>query len=228
MSLDLSSTLTLGAPMTLSGNLDVERSSTLNMANQPLSAATVYLGWNQSQPVTVVNGGPVTATNLYVGGGSKVTLAALNSVVNNQIEVSGNSVLALAQTSGQLTGLTLHGASASDLSLNDTSVLKLSNSNYGGPSWLFRWQDTSAGNWVNTMTGSIAAGRIAVSSTSGYSVFDEEGYTYIAAPSTLVWNGAGGDNNLEYRRELGRHNADGGPMAAFRRPVRQSQRPRHE
>ena len=67
LSLYHASTLTLGGPLTLSGNLDVEQSSTLNMAGQSLTASTVYLGWNSNQPVTVLNGGPITATNLNVG-----------------------------------------------------------------------------------------------------------------------------------------------------------------
>ena len=65
VSLDLSSTLTLGAPMTLSSNLDATRSSTLNMAGQALTAPTVELGYPYAQPVTVLNAGPITATNLY-------------------------------------------------------------------------------------------------------------------------------------------------------------------
>ena len=36
---------------------------------------------------------------------------------------------------------------------------------------------------------------MAVSSASGYSVFDVEGYTYVATPSTLYWNGGGAGNN---------------------------------
>ena len=50
-----SSTLTLGSATTLSGNLDVESYATLDMANNPLSAATVYLGWNSGQPITILN-----------------------------------------------------------------------------------------------------------------------------------------------------------------------------
>jgi fibronectin-binding autotransporter adhesin len=189
-----SSTLTLGASMSLSGALDVENSATLDMAGHSLHAATVYFGWLDSQPAFVRNPGPVTANYLYAGGGSSVTLSAPNSVVNTQIELSDNSALTLQQPGGQLTGLTFQGSSSGNLIINDTSVLELSGSN-NGQSWLFRWQDPVGGSWVNTLTGSIASGHIAVSSSAGYSVFDLEGYTYVATPSTLIWNGGGADNN---------------------------------
>ena len=190
------SALTLGASMSLGGNFDErDNSSTFNMAGHPLSASTIYLGWFDGQPVNVVNPGAVTANSLYVAGGSALPLSAQNSVVNSLITISNNSVLTLQQPSGQLTGLTFHGSTSAALSVNDTSVLKLTGGSNSGPSWLFRWQDPAAGTWVNSLSSQITAGRIAVSSSTGYSLFDDEGYTYIAAPTTLFWNGGGGDNN---------------------------------
>ena len=55
VSLDLSSSLTMGAAMTLTGNLDLERSSTLDMAGHPLTANVVQLGWNNNLPYTLLN-----------------------------------------------------------------------------------------------------------------------------------------------------------------------------
>ncbi len=191
-----SSTLTLGAPMTLSSVLDVESSSMLNMGGQPLNLPTAEFGVSNGRPVNVANAGTLTANYLLdAGGGSGVVLSAPSSVVNTEISVSNNSVMTLQQPSGQLTGLTFHGSTSAALALNDTSALELSGGSNSGPSWIFRWQDLTAGSWVSTLTGAIAAGRIAVSSTSGYSVFDLEGYTYVATPSTLIWNGGGADNN---------------------------------
>ena len=176
------STLTLGASMTLNSYLDVEQGSTLNMAGYPLSAPTVYLGWGYNQPVSLLNGGPISTNNLYVGGSSTVTLSGLNDVVNNQIALSG-STLALQQANGQVTGLTFHGAAASDLTLSGSSVLQLTAGSNSGPNWLFRWQDPSGGNWQSTLAGLISGGSITITSSAGYSLFDEEGYTYIAAPA---------------------------------------------
>ena len=192
VSLDLSSSLTLGAPMTLTGNLDLERSSTLNMAGHPLSAYAIYMGWSYGLPVTVVNAAPVTANYLYVGG--SVALAAPGSVINNTMTIAGTSTLTLQQPAGQSTGLTFFGSTSAALAINDISVLQLAGGANSNPAWTFRWQDVG-GSWESTLNGLIAAGRIAVSSSSGYSVFDDEGYTYVATPSTLIWNGAGGNNN---------------------------------
>ena len=99
-SLDLSSTLTLGAPMTLSGNLDVTRSSTLNMAGQALTAPTVELGYPYAQPVTVLNAGPITATNLY-DYTSVLALTGSSAVTNLTLSYSAQATTA---TTGNVTG----------------------------------------------------------------------------------------------------------------------------
>jgi fibronectin-binding autotransporter adhesin len=193
VSLDLSSTLSLGTPLTLNGQMVLERDATLNMNGQPLRANTVYFGWSYQQPVNVINRGPIAAANLYVG--SSGTLRAANSAINILLDISYDSVLTLEQPSGQLTGMTFHGSSSSALAINDTSVLQLSSGSNSGPSWIFRWQDPAAGTWESALGGLIAAGRLAVTPSAGYSIFDQGGYTYIAAPTTLTWNGGGGDNN---------------------------------
>ena len=193
VSLDLSSSLTLGAAMTLSGNLDLERSSTLDMAGHPLSANVVFLGSGNGLPVNIVNPGAVTTNYLYVG--TPVTLAAPASVVNNILTIAGTSTLTLQQPSGQLTGLTFYGSSSAALAIADISVLQLSGGSNNNAAWIFRWQDVGGVSWESTLNSMIAAGQISVSSSSGYSVFDDEGYTYVATPSTLIWNGGGANNN---------------------------------
>ncbi len=189
------STLTMGANMALAGALSLQDAgSTLDMGGHRLTANQVFLGWYGSGAVSVANPGPVTANYLYSANGSAPTLQAPGSTVTDQINLEANADLTLQQPGGQFTGLTFLGSSSSDLIINDTSVLQLSGSN-SGPSWIFRWPDLPGGSWVNTLTGAIAAGQIAVSSSAGYSVFDLEGYTYIATPSTLIWNGGGTDDN---------------------------------
>jgi autotransporter-associated beta strand protein len=193
--LDFSSSLTLGSSMSLGTQIDIERGGVLNMANQPLTVPTFYIGWYEGQPANVINSGSITANNLYIAGGSTDTLRAPGSTINTAMTLSNNSVITLQQPSGPLTGLTFHGSTSSALTINDTSVLQLSGGSNNNAAWIFRWQDVGGASWESTLKGLIAAGRIAVSSTSGYSVFDDEGYTYIATPSTLIWNGGGGDNN---------------------------------
>ncbi len=210
------SRLNLGAPASLSSAMDVrDNYSTLNMNGYTVTTPNVYLGWFDSQPVNVVNPGAVVTTNLFVGGGSHVPLAAQSSAVSNSITISSNSVLTLVQSSGQLTGMTFKGSNSSALAINDTSVLQLTCGSNSGPSWLFRWQDPLGGTWEKALTGSIAAGRMAVSSSTGYSIFDDEGYTYVAAPTTLIWNGGGGNNNWSTAANFSGTSASAGHWLRF-------------
>jgi fibronectin-binding autotransporter adhesin len=188
------SMLTLGASMTLSGILDLEQSSTLSMAGYPVSAATVEIGSKDVQPVNVLASGAITTNYLYVGGGSTLTLTSGSDTVNTQINVSGNSVLAVQPAGGLATGLTLQATSSTALDIDNTSVLNLTAGSVG-QGWLFRWQDPGNRNWDGLLSGLIAAGRISVTGSAGYSIFNEGAYTYIGASSTLEWNGAGSDNN---------------------------------
>ena len=64
--LDGGGTLVLGNSMTLSGQMDVEQNSTLNMSNHPLSADSRSSSLVQGQPVTLGSRAPISANNLYV------------------------------------------------------------------------------------------------------------------------------------------------------------------
>jgi len=194
--IDSGSQLTLGADMVLSGQLTVQNiGSTLDMGGHKLTADQIVFGALYDTPVSVLHPGQVSTNILYVRNGSAVTLLAPTSMVDYAIIISNNSTLSFQQPGGQLTGLTFLGSSSGAMGINDTSVLRLAGGLNSGPSWVFRWQDPSAGTWESTLSGLIAAGRIAITAPAGYSVFDEEGYTYIAAPTTFAWNGGGSDNN---------------------------------
>ena len=214
VSLDTSSTLTVVAPLRLNGNLDIENYSTLNMAGQPLSAPTITLG-SDGEPASLQNSGAVAANYLSIEGGSAVTLPAFGSAIGSQIYLAGNSSLTLQQANGQLTGLTLNGQNAGALSVTGTSVLQLTAGTSNGPSWIFRWQDPGNGTWVSTLAGLIASGSITVTAPAGYSVFDDEGYTYVAAPTTLVWNGSGGNTSWSNSANWGGTNPTPGQWLRF-------------
>ena len=117
VSVDLSSALTMGAPMTLTGNLDLERSSTLDMAGHPLTAYQVLLSWYDNQPYTLLNRAPITATYLDVGIGT-FNLSASDNVTNFYLDYAASTLsssvssLTLSYTSqatttptGSVTGL---------------------------------------------------------------------------------------------------------------------------
>ena len=127
VNLDLSSTLSLGAPMRLSGNLDLERSSTLNMANQPLQAQTVWIGWQDGQPVTVLNRGPITAVNLYAD--QTCDLGASDNVTNfnlsNGTSTLSSSVASLNLSSSAQAVTTASGGASGTVSLYGNSTLTL-------------------------------------------------------------------------------------------------------
>ena len=90
-SVDYGSKLTLGAPMTLSGNLDLERTSTLDMAGHPLTASQVLLGWNSNQPFTLLNRAPITAAYLEVGSGT-LNLNASDNVATFDIDFATSTL----------------------------------------------------------------------------------------------------------------------------------------
>ena len=106
--------------MTLSGNFDARDPGTVfNMAGHSLSAATVYLGWYDSQPVTVLNRGSITTPNLYVGYIS-LNLTPSDAVTNFNLDSgattlnSGVSVSTLNLTaSAQATTSTVGNVSTS-------------------------------------------------------------------------------------------------------------------
>lgn len=175
------STLNLGANMSLgSGQLDVENTgSTLNMNGHSLSANNLLLGQFAGQPVTLTNDGGISVNNLYVSGGSDPSLHP-GDVVNDLLSITNMSSLSVTQTPGQLTGFTLNGQSADDLSIDSTSHLDLDFGVTSQPDWIFDWQDPNGGgNWISTLEGLIAAGEIDITALDGYSIVDQGGYTYI-------------------------------------------------
>jgi hypothetical protein len=179
--IDAPSVLTLGAAMTLSigirfsdGNFWLNDYSTLDMAGHSLTAHGLSLyGGN------VINHGQIVvdSINMY---GSTLTLHP-GDLIDDYIDVSTDSALTVSQANGQLTGLTFNGAHEINLGLVNTNM------NFGQTPfshWIFRWRNPdSANNWIGTLTSEIGAGRISVNPSSGYSIADRGGYTYIYVPS---------------------------------------------
>jgi hypothetical protein len=168
-------TLNLGANLNLTGNMDVEGAgSTVNAHGFNITAGTLTLGSNEPYAVSATNVGSIQLTNLYLGNGS--TMSIQGGVVNNLINLSGNSVLTVNQTNG--TGLTLNGTSLSSLTIDPSSMDLIFNLNTS-PNWDFRWQDPTGGNWISTLDSMINSGQIAINAPQGYEVIDSGGYTYI-------------------------------------------------
>ena len=80
---DPTSTLTLGAPLNLSGTLDLR--GTLNAANKTITANTIVLGY-YAGPFTITNRGAITASNsLYVDSYFSSTPVSFNLIAGDQI-----------------------------------------------------------------------------------------------------------------------------------------------
>ncbi len=190
------STLTAGADLNLSGNLNVQDSSMFNAQGHALTADSLLVGWYGSSAATVTNLGQVTLNNLYMGNstaGSDLTLHG-GDVINSVINLQNGSVLTVDQTHG--IGLTLNGTSLSSLTI-DPSSMDLIFTSTSLDNWDFRWMDpSSGGNWISTIDSMIASGQIDLTLLPGqsYSVQDSGGYTYIYGiggasvpePSSLV------------------------------------------
>jgi hypothetical protein len=168
------STLTLGANLSLSGNLDVEGAgSTLNGQGFNISANQFTAGYSTAGAVSVSRVGLLNLNQLDIGNGSTMTITG--GVVNDLISLTGGSVLTVDQTGG--TGLTLDGLSAGDLTIDPSSMDLI----FSSTGWDFRWQDpTGGGNWISTLDAMIASGQIVIPAPTSYSVFDQNGFTYIA------------------------------------------------
>jgi hypothetical protein len=193
VSISSGSRFTMGADMTLSGNLSLwEAGSTLDMGGHALNASQVMLGWYGSAATTLLNSGRISANGLYVGNASSPTLHP-GDFIGNNVNLSNASTLTVFQSDGELTGLTLNGTYQGNLTINDTSVLNLHLGQSPYTHWIFRWRDPSpTGNWSDVLTGLISAGQITFNVANGYYFGDKGGYTYIyglPAPADFDWKG---------------------------------------
>ncbi len=121
-----------------------------------MTADSLLLGWNGNSAVTVTDAGQFNLNSLYLGNGTTLTMHG-GDVVNNQIDLTGNSVLTVDQVNG--TGLTLNGTSLSNLTIDPSSMDLVFTSAAAG-NWDFAWMDPSGGgNWISTIDTMIADGR---------------------------------------------------------------------
>ena len=63
------------------------------MAGHPLSAPTIYLGWYDGQPVTVLNRGPITTANLNIAN-EAFNLSSSDTATNLNLNSGGTSATA--------------------------------------------------------------------------------------------------------------------------------------
>ncbi len=145
------STLTLGADMALTGGFDVtDNGSTLDMGGRAVNTNALWLGWYGGSP-TVLNRGPLTANDLYVGNRT-FSLIATDAVSNLHLS-NGTGVLVATNA---LNSVDLSSASALDLNGHNLSVGGL----YG----------TATEQVVNNAAGTTSV--LIVGTNDAYSSFD--------------------------------------------------------
>ena len=121
------STLTLGANMSLAGDLRVENSgSKLDMGGHTISANRILLGWDYGQPTSVQNRGTILTNHLYVGN-QTFNLIATDSMPNLYL---GNVILTTAATGNVTANAIVYSGSTLTLGANMslTGDLRIENS----------------------------------------------------------------------------------------------------
>ena len=176
------SSLTLGAPLSLSDGLNLRGAGVvLNANGHNVGAANqILIGWDGSGTPSVQNLGTLTTGALLLGNGMQLTLASGQDSAGG-IHLRGNSRLT-AGASGGGTGLTLIGSSVNQLVIEQGSHLTLSDNGTAG-GWAFRWANPAGGDHVAALNALIAEGKIDFTFGGGYSVTsNDDGYTYILVP----------------------------------------------
>jgi fibronectin-binding autotransporter adhesin len=166
--LDGSSTLTLGAALSVSGSVDIRNGSILNAQNFSIAANQIFVGWNGNSPVAQLqNRGSLITPNLYVTG-QNFNLIPSDNVQNFYLS-GGNTTL---PANCSLSSLNLYSsASASTLTstvaianvaLNSSSTLTTSSTGniiasvfLDGASTVTLGADLSVANAVDIRNGSI-------------------------------------------------------------------------
>jgi hypothetical protein len=177
-----SGTLTLGADLSVTGSVEVAwGSSTLDAQGHNITADTLFVGYPAGTRAKLLNDGAITVANWYQDNSTRVELNDGNDAVQF-LSLSGFSNLTVKSA---LTGLTLDGASADSLSLNNISpgtlTLELNGLQAG---WVFRWANPDGGDHIADLNALIGQDRIQFSLSNGaqYEIVSQGGYTYIVQP----------------------------------------------
>lgn len=178
------STLTLGADLAVSGDIDVGlMNSTLDAQGHDISANRLTVQYSSVEPgspdVRVLNDGAVTLCDyLTVLGGVDIDLHDGNDSAAG-LMLAGGSNLTIASAA---TGFTLTGMSPDYLLVYDSTLtLELDGSHAG---WIFRWANPENRDHIADLNTLIDDGSIAFRITNGgeYRLLSENGYTYIVQP----------------------------------------------
>jgi uncharacterized Zn ribbon protein len=184
------SRLNLGADLVLTSDLEVYGSSvaaaTVDAQGHDITARNITVGLGGRVGGELLNDGAITAQDLTIQDGSSVLLTGGDDVILDDLVLDDGGLLTVAQSVGELTGLTLDGDS---LSIAATSLLTLAFDDRlaAGLDWAFRWANPTGGDRVGTLLDFITDGLIIWSAPWAVAVFDQgDGYTYIGYKDAQV------------------------------------------
>ncbi|MCA9230291.1 MAG: PEP-CTERM sorting domain-containing protein [Planctomycetales bacterium] len=176
-----SSQLGLGAPLTLTQDLELANGATLDANGQAISVRDLHVGYLYGPgPVSLLNDGAITAVS-FIASGSTTTLTSGDDVITDTLTLQSDAKLTIQQSPGGTEGLTFLGNS---LNILDTSVLELAYDAVPGSNYLdhaFRWEnDQSSANRVDVITGLINSGKMVINLPTDIRVFGySDGFTYV-------------------------------------------------
>ncbi len=178
--LDASSTLTLGAALSVSSSVDIRNGSILNAQGYSITANQIFIGWNGNSPVAQLqNRGDLITPNLYVAG-QTLNLTSSDSVQNFNL-------------SGGITSLP-SGATVASLNLYASSTGTTSaTSNITSSVYL---------DGASTLTlGANLSVPLSVDIRNG-SILNAQGYSITANQIFIGWNGNSPLAQLQNRGNL--------------------------
>ena len=180
------SQLTLAAPLTLSGNLNMPNNGVVDAAGQDIVANRIFIGNFQSGG-TLQNDGAIDTPRLRLERESIVSLTGANDVMRSALEITGGSSLTYMQGANETLGLSLEGDT---LDILDTSVLTLDLENILDAHYVsgFQWKNPLGGDRVAELEGLIASGRIVIDSSQAGDVevfVGSFGFTHIGIFNTI-------------------------------------------
>jgi hypothetical protein len=175
------STLTLGANLTLTENLNLRGGGvTLNASGRDISTTgQILLGWESSGTPVLQNVGTLTAGELLQRNGTQLLLGS-GADASGRIFLFGNSRLTASVSAGG-TGLTLTRSEANELNIETGSHLTLAlDGNQAG--WVFRWANPTGGDHIADLNTLISQGKIdfTFQNNAGFAIASNaDGYTYV-------------------------------------------------
>jgi hypothetical protein len=183
VALESGSSLSLGANLSVTEDVDIRNAGTLLNANghDITTPGRFFHGWISSGKPIVQGVGKLAVGELYLGNAAELALGS-GEDTTGRVQLRGNSRLTVTPSAAG-TGLTLTRPETIQLDIESGSHMTLSG-NGSTTGWAFRWANpVGGGDHVAELNNLIALGRIDFTFAGGATVMSNpDGYTYIMVP----------------------------------------------